>query len=85
MTHLGFDGFQGPDDEWVAGALCAEVDSELFYPEKGASTAEAKSICRLCPVQAECLVYAIEHDERFGVWGGKSERERRQIRRAGRR
>lgn len=61
----------------LTGALCREVDmGELFFPEKGGTTAPAKRICGLCPVVAECLQFALDHDERFGIWGGKSERRR---------
>lgn len=64
---------------WVRDAVCAQTDPELFFPEKGGSTAAAKRVCAGCPVRAECLAYAIEHGERFGIWGGKSERQRRAI------
>ena len=63
----------------MAEALCAEVDPDLFYPEKGGSTREAKQVCARCSVQAECLAYALNHDERFGIWGGTSERQRRRL------
>ena len=66
---------------WQDRALCAQTDAEVFFPTKGGSTKEAKQICLACPVRAECLEYALEHDERFGLWGGLSERERRRIRR----
>jgi WhiB family redox-sensing transcriptional regulator len=56
-------------------------EPEAFFPEKGGSTREAKKVCRSCEVRAECLEYALEHDERFGIWGGLSERERRRIKR----
>jgi WhiB family redox-sensing transcriptional regulator len=62
---------------WQDAARCAEVDPAIFFPEKGGSTREAKRICRGCDVRAECLDYAIENQERFGIWGGLSERERR--------
>jgi len=65
--------------DWHERALCAQVDSELFFPEKGGSTREAKRICQGCDVRAECLEYALAHDERFGIWGGLSERERRKL------
>lgn len=65
----------------LPGALCAEVDPDLPFPEKGGSTREAKKVCRACPVQSECLLYAVRNDERFGVYGGLSERERRRLRR----
>jgi WhiB family redox-sensing transcriptional regulator len=64
---------------WIADALCAQVDTDLFFPEKGGSTREAKQICRECTVAAECLDYALSHGERFGIWGGMSERQRRKL------
>ena len=67
---------------WQDDALCAQTDPEIFYPEKGGSTREPKRVCRACPVRAECLDYALAHDERFGIWGGFSERERRRLKRA---
>lgn len=67
------------DLRWQEHALCAQTDPEAFFPEKGGSTREAKRVCRSCEVRAECLEYAIENDERFGIWGGLSERERRRI------
>ena len=66
---------------WQAQALCAQTDPEAFFPEKGGSTREAKNVCSRCPVKAECLQYALENDERFGIWGGLSERERRRMKR----
>jgi WhiB family transcriptional regulator, redox-sensing transcriptional regulator len=68
--------------DWWLSALCAETDPEAFFPERGASTTTAKAVCALCTVRAECLEYAIENDERFGIWGGTSENERRQLRRS---
>lgn len=70
------DGF-----DWQAEALCAQTDPEAFFPEKGGSTRDAKRICQSCAVRAQCLEYALENDERFGIWGGLSERERRKLRR----
>lgn len=66
---------------WQRDALCAQTDPEAFFPEKGGSTREAKSVCATCQVRAECLEYALMNDERFGIWGGLSERERRRLRR----
>lgn len=67
--------------EWQESALCRQTDPEAFFPEKGASTREAKLVCSRCDVRGECLKYALDHDERFGVWGGMSERERRKLKR----
>ena len=68
-----------PQGDWVLQALCAQVDNEIFFPDKGGSTLEGKRICEQCPVAAECLDYALENNERFGIWGGLSERERRKL------
>ena len=74
----------GVDDDaelsWQADALCAQTDPEAFFPEKGGSTRDAKKVCGSCIVKSECLEYALENDERFGIWGGLSERERRRLR-----
>ena len=66
---------------WQADALCAQTDPEAFFPEKGGSTRDAKRICGQCEVKSECLEYALKNDERFGIWGGLSERERRKLKR----
>src|SRR5215475_6939506 len=86
VVPLGLDIFGIEKDgargmAWLDGALCAQTDPEAFFPEKGGSTREAKKVCRSCEVRAECLEYALEHDERFGIWGGLSERERRRLKR----
>jgi WhiB family redox-sensing transcriptional regulator len=71
-----------PEDlSWMDRALCPETDPDAFFPEKGGSTREAKRVCRSCEVRAECLEYALGRDERFGIWGGMSERERRRLKR----
>ena len=67
---------------WQERALCAQTDPEAFFPEKGGSTREAKRVCTTCEVRVECLEYALDHDERFGIWGGLSERERRRLKKA---
>jgi WhiB family redox-sensing transcriptional regulator len=77
--HDLFDGLDQQD--WQERALCAQTDPEAFFPEKGGSTREAKRICAGCEVRAECLEYALTFDERFGIWGGLSERERRRLKR----
>ena len=64
---------------WQERALCAQPDPEAFFPEKGGSTREAKRVCLTCDVRTECLEYALANDERFGIWGGLYERERRKL------
>jgi WhiB family redox-sensing transcriptional regulator len=66
--------------EWQRDALCAQIDPEMFFPEKGGSTAEAKAVCARCDVRQQCLDYALDNGERFGIWGGLSERQRRRHR-----
>ena len=65
---------------WQSDSLCAQTDPEAFFPEKGGSTRDAKKICSSCEVRTLCLEYALQNDERFGIWGGLSERERRKLR-----
>ena len=65
--------------DWQERALCAQTDPEAFFPEKGGSTRDAKRVCLSCEVRGDCLEYALQNDERFGIWGGLSERERRRL------
>jgi WhiB family redox-sensing transcriptional regulator len=71
--------FQCP--AWMRRALCRQVDPETFFPHASSETAcrEAKSVCAACPVQPECLDWALTNREEFGIFGGKTERERRRI------
>ncbi|MEE2521633.1 WhiB family transcriptional regulator [Pseudarthrobacter sp. J75] len=81
---IGLPSGQEFDDEgelgWQTDALCAQTDPEAFFPEKGGSTRDAKKVCGSCNVRSQCLEYALANDERFGIWGGLSERERRRLR-----
>lgn len=65
---------------WTKDALCAQVDADLFYPDAGGSSRAAKAICGRCDVRAECLDYALQMNEWFGIWGGLSDHERRRMR-----
>lgn len=78
------DGPQYADMLWKEEGLCWNTDPSPFFPDRGASTVPAKMICYICPVQNECLEFAIEKPQP-GVWGGKSETERAKIRRERRR
>ncbi|BDV30054.1 WhiB family transcriptional regulator [Microbacterium terricola] len=86
-VNLGVPGVRRPievDDNplaWQTDALCAQTDPEAFFPEKGGSTRDAKRVCTTCDVRDQCLEYALQNDERFGIWGGLSERERRKLKR----
>lgn len=68
-------------EDWRDQALCAQVGADCWFPEKGESAGDAKKICLACEVREQCLQYALANDERWGVWGGLSERERRRIKR----
>jgi WhiB family transcriptional regulator, redox-sensing transcriptional regulator len=68
--------------EWIDWGMCAQTDPEAYYPEKAGSPRAAQRVCAGCPVTVECLEWALTNSERFGVWGGKTERERRKIARA---
>lgn len=86
-TVPGMPGFDPlaenePEESWQNYANCLGVDPDLFFPERGASTKEAKAVCKACVVREDCLEYALENSEKFGIWGGLSERERRRLRRA---
>ena len=77
LTALVSDEVQ----DWRDLAACAEVGDDFWFPEKGGSTREAKKVCQGCPVQAECLEYALENNEQFGIYGGLSARERQRMKR----
>jgi WhiB family redox-sensing transcriptional regulator len=63
--------------EWWNQAACAQTDPDAFYPEPGDNATEAKRVCAHCDVRNQCLEHALAHDERFGIWGGLCEPERR--------
>ncbi|QAU07207.1 WhiB family transcription factor [Gordonia phage Asapag] len=64
---------------WHIDAPCSQADADAWFPEKGESTANAKRVCMGCDVRTTCLEWALEHKEKFGVWGGLSELERRHL------
>lgn len=71
-----------PGEDWWDRAACLGAPDEAFFPERGGSTYEAKKLCKICPVKGECLEYALEGNEAWGVWGGLSEKERRKLKRS---
>lgn len=74
-------------DDWRPRAACRHTGPDLFFPvgETGPAAIDdaeaAKSVCRSCPVQAECLTFAMVTNQQGGVWGGATEQERRKLRR----
>ncbi|WP_152487011.1 WhiB family transcriptional regulator [Nocardiopsis halotolerans] len=67
---------------WQAYAACRGQNPDLWFPHQGGSVRDAKRVCRVCPVQINCLAEAMKRGELYGVWGGASEDERRQFRSA---
>jgi len=70
--------------DWRSQAACRGIDPDLFFPEGSAgpalqAAAVAKRICGACPVQARCLRWALDHGVGFGIWGGHTENERREL------
>ena len=63
-------------DENGGTTICGQTDPELFFPEKGGSTAAAKQLCEKCPVKAECLAFGLANREPYGIFGGLSTRQR---------
>src|ERR1700758_5525879 len=79
MQHFSIQALElddGEDRRWQERANCLGVDPDLFFPERGASTKEAKAVCNNCEVRLDCLEYALRHGEKFGIWGGMSGRGR---------
>ncbi|MFE9127022.1 WhiB family transcriptional regulator [Streptomyces sp. NPDC007148] len=91
MSHHVYPDTTSPDGNWRDHAACArEEDREIFFPKGNSGPcliiiAEAKAVCRRCPVAEYCLRSALETDEAFGIWGGLTEQERRKLKRRSRR
>lgn len=69
------------DRSWVAQAACRGTETAMFYPERGELNSGPIEICRACHVRRDCLRYALLNNEKIGIWGGKSEKQRRVMRR----
>lgn len=89
INRSDIDGFNGTsnnhvtpkveqdNDQWRLLAKCRGEDTKIFYDKYRASLARA--ICKECIVRQDCLDYSISNDEKFGIWGGVSERSRRRM------
>lgn len=71
---------QPPRESWEPYGACLGCDPALFFPERGSPCQQAKAVCAGCPVQRECLEFAVRTNQQFGIWGGLSRRERRRLR-----
>lgn len=81
LTLVPTEPDDGPEDPnaWKVGALCAQTDPDIFYPEKGGSVREAKALCRQCPITQRCLEEALANREVYGIWGAMTSRERHRL------
>jgi WhiB family transcriptional regulator, redox-sensing transcriptional regulator len=69
--------------DWQKDGACCGKGPDLWFPPRGtpyAKILEAKRICSDCPIKQKCLDYALWHGDRAGIWGGKTEKERRNLR-----
>lgn len=66
--------------DWRRRAACRFMPPEKFFPARNESSAEAKAACGGCPVREQCLQDALSRSDRWGIWGGLNEGERRQVR-----
>ena len=88
MHHTASTSIPDWEMTWIHRARCASEDPDLFFPVGSTGPfleqiGRAKAVCRLCPVRAECLEWALATDQRAGIWGGLTEEERRDLRRPG--
>ena len=77
--QVGYEELFTPEP-WTELAACRMLPPDMFFPGKGHETATAKAVCAECPVCEDCLDYALRRGEKWGIWGGTSERERRKMR-----
>ena len=72
-----------PPDYWQERAACYGLDAEVFFPTTEEEAGLALSYCAACPVRELCLAWAVKNGERYGVWGGTTEQQRRRLIRHG--
>ncbi len=70
------------DPEWMQDGVCRYTDPEVFYPVKGQPSSSPRRICASCPVQQRCLQWALTLGDDYGIWGGRTARERKALARA---
>ncbi len=72
--------FVETDRTWADKAACKGLPASMFFPPgKEMTPLEARETCRSCPVRLECAIYALEHNQHHGLWGGLNIRQRRSI------
>jgi WhiB family transcriptional regulator, redox-sensing transcriptional regulator len=70
-----------PPDQWQERAACFGIDPDVFFPISEDEAGTALAFCRVCPIREECLAWALKNGERYGVWGGTTEQQRRRLQR----
>jgi WhiB family redox-sensing transcriptional regulator len=68
-----------PPDHWQERSACYGLDPEVFFPTTEEEAGLALSYCGVCPVREMCLAWAVQNGERYGVWGGTTEQQRRRL------
>ena len=64
---------------WMVFGACRGKEPDIFFPQTAGEAQQAVAVCNTCAVKQECLDYSLEARERFGVWGGITEKQRRQL------
>ncbi len=70
-----------PPDAWQDRANCFGIDPDVFFPITEEDAGPALAFCTGCPIKIECLAWALRNGERYGVWGGLTEQQRRRLQR----
>ena len=65
--------------DWRRSAACRTEDPELFFPSGTVQVAAARKVCQRCPVESDCLSWALMNGPTYGLWGGTTEAERRAL------
>ncbi|MDP9242887.1 MAG: WhiB family transcriptional regulator [Actinomycetota bacterium] len=68
-----------PPDHWQKQAACYGIDPDVFFPTSEEEAGEALDFCSDCRIRETCLAWALKNGERYGVWGGLTEQQRRRL------
>ena len=68
-----------PPDGWQDRAACFGIEPNVFFPVSEEEAGPALTYCGICKIREECLAWALKNGERYGVWGGTTEQQRRRI------
>ena len=68
-----------PPDVWQERSACFGIDPDVFFPISEEEAGPALAFCSACTIRSECLSWALKNGERYGVWGGLTEQQRRRL------